>query len=101
MRAARMGSVRLRCRMALRMRNQPRRCGTEGSAGASTIYQYMRVWMPLLVCSVLVAQDAPTIKVDVDIVNILFNVRDKHNGLVGSLTKDDFSIFEDAKQQDI
>lgn len=51
---------------------------------------------------IMVAQDAPpTIKVDVDIVNVLFNVRDKHTGLVGNLTKDDFTIFEDGKQQEI
>jgi len=56
--------------------------------------------------ALLLAQDPapdalPTIKVDVDVVNILFNVRDKHTGLVGNLTKDDFTIFEDGKQQEI
>jgi VWFA-related protein len=50
----------------------------------------------------LPAQDEPTtIKVDVDVVNILFNVRDKKGGLIGNLEKGDFSIFEDGKQQDI
>jgi VWFA-related protein len=49
-----------------------------------------------------VGQDVePTIKVEVNVVNILFNVRDKHSGLVGNLTKDDFTIFEDGKQQEI
>ena len=47
------------------------------------------------------AQDEPTIKVQVEVVNILFNVRDKRGGLVGNLSKDDFTIFEDGKQQDI
>ncbi|HTA70217.1 MAG TPA: VWA domain-containing protein [Bryobacteraceae bacterium] len=47
------------------------------------------------------AQDEPTIKVEVQLVNILFNVRDKRGGLVGSLNKDDFSIFEDGKQQEV
>ncbi len=47
------------------------------------------------------AQDEPTIKVEVQLVNILFNVRDKRGGLVGSLNKDDFMIFEDGKQQDV
>lgn len=47
------------------------------------------------------AQDAPTIKVDVDVVNILFNVRDKKGALIGNLEKGDFSIFEDGKQQEI
>ena len=47
------------------------------------------------------AQDEPTIKVEVQLVNILFNVRDKRGGLIGNLNKDDFTIFEDGKQQDI
>jgi len=49
----------------------------------------------------MMAQDAPTIKVDVDIVNILFNVRDKRGGLVSNLNKADFSITEDGKDQQI
>ena len=47
------------------------------------------------------AQDEPTIKVEVEVVNILFNVRDKRGGLIGNLNKNDFTIFEDGKQQDI
>jgi VWFA-related protein len=39
--------------------------------------------------------------VDVDVVNILASVRDKHNGLIGNLNKDDFTLFEDGKQQTI
>jgi len=46
-------------------------------------------------------QDEPTIKVEVNVVNILFTVRDKRGGLIGNLNKDDFTIFEDGKQQDI
>ena len=34
-------------------------------------------------------------------VNILASVRDKHNGLVANLNKDDFTLFEDGKQQTI
>ncbi len=41
----------------------------------------------------------PTIKVDVDLVNLMFTVRNKSNALVPTLTKDDFTIFEDGKQQ--
>ncbi len=51
--------------------------------------------------TLLMAQDAPTIKVDVDVVNVLFNVRDKRGGLVGNLEKGDFTMLEDGKQQDI
>jgi VWFA-related protein len=50
---------------------------------------------------VMLAQDDTTIKVEVQLVNILFNVRDKRGGLVGSLNKDDFTIFEDGKQQEV
>ncbi len=44
--------------------------------------------------------DAP-IKVDVNVVNILCAVRDKHSGLINNLSKDDFQLFEDGKQQTI
>jgi VWFA-related protein len=42
-----------------------------------------------------------TIKVDVDVVNVLSSVRDKKGRLVGNLTKDDFLVYEDGKQQEI
>jgi VWFA-related protein len=42
-----------------------------------------------------------TIKVDVDLVNVLFSVHNRQNGLVGNLGKDDFTLYEDGKQQDI
>jgi VWFA-related protein len=44
---------------------------------------------------------APTIKVDVDIVNVLCSVRDKRGAYVANLTKDDFAVFEDGKPQTI
>jgi VWFA-related protein len=47
------------------------------------------------------AQDEPTIKLDVSLVNILCSVRNKSNGLVGNLEKGDFQIFEDGKQMDV
>ena len=54
----------------------------------------------LLLACALWAQDT-VLKVEVDIVNVLFNVRGKNNALIGDLTKDDFTIFEDGKQQAI
>jgi VWFA-related protein len=52
--------------------------------------------------ALLLAQDdAATLKVEVSLVNILFNVRDKKGGLVGSLNKDDFKVFEDGKEQEV
>ncbi len=42
-----------------------------------------------------------TFKVSVDVVNIFFNVKDKHGLLIPSLTKNDFQVFEDGKPQTI
>jgi VWFA-related protein len=61
----------------------------------------MRPIALLLAGTMLLAQDSPTIKVDVDVVNILFNVRSKHGGLIGNLEKNDFTLFEEGKQQDV
>ncbi len=44
---------------------------------------------------------AETLKVNVNVVQLFFNVKDKHNALVPNLTKDDFQIFEDGKPQTI
>jgi len=46
-------------------------------------------------------EDLPTIKVDVDLVNVMFTVRNKNGALIPSLTKDDLNIFEDGKQQSV
>src|ERR1700681_348002 len=85
------------------------RIATRCRNGASTNISSMRAISILLVSAMLLApggpatfaQDEPTIKVEVQLVNILFNVRDKRGGLVGSLNKEDFTIFEDGKQQEV
>jgi len=41
------------------------------------------------------------IKVDVDVVNVYCSVRNKQNGLVNTLSKSDFDLAEDGKQQAI
>ena len=46
-------------------------------------------------------QPAATVKVNVNVVQLFFNVKDKKGGLIPSLTKDDFEIFEDGKPQTI
>ncbi len=47
-------------------------------------------------------QDLPApIRVDVDVVNILASVRDRHGALVSNLEKQDFTILEDGKPQNI
>jgi VWFA-related protein len=44
---------------------------------------------------------AATLKVNVNLVSLYFTVRDKHNGLVSTLTKKDCGILEDKQQQTI
>jgi VWFA-related protein len=42
-----------------------------------------------------------TLRVDVDVVSILFNAKDKSGHLIPNLPKDDFVIFEDGRPQNI
>jgi len=42
-----------------------------------------------------------TFKVNVDVVQLFFNVKDKKGALLPNLTKDDFDVFEDGKPQTI
>ena len=42
-----------------------------------------------------------TLKVNVNVVQLFFNVKDKHGALIPNLTKDNFEIFEDGKPQTI
>lgn len=42
-----------------------------------------------------------TLKVQVDVVNVFFNVKDKKGLLIPNLTKDDFELLEDGKPQTI
>ncbi len=44
---------------------------------------------------------APTFKVDVNVVNLYFNVKDKHGGLIPDLKKEDFQVLEDGAAQKI
>ena len=46
-------------------------------------------------------QPTETLKVNVNVVQLFFNVKDKHGTLIPNLTKDDFSIAEDGKPQTI
>jgi len=46
-------------------------------------------------------EEIPTIKVDVDIVNILCSVRDRNGALIPSLGKDDFVVKDEGQTQDI
>src|SRR5262249_62399040 len=46
-------------------------------------------------------QPATTLKVNVEVVQLFFNVKDKRGGLIPNLTKDDLQGLEDGKPQTI
>ncbi|HYL13534.1 MAG TPA: VWA domain-containing protein [Terriglobales bacterium] len=46
-------------------------------------------------------QSVETLKVNVNVVQLFFNVKDKHGLLISDQTKDDFEILEDGKPQTI
>ena len=43
----------------------------------------------------------PIIRVDVNLVNVLFSVRDKKGALIPDLTQQDFTVLEEGKQQEV
>jgi len=46
-------------------------------------------------------QNVPTFKANVNVVNLFFNVKDKHGALIPNLTKEDFQVLEDGKPQTV
>jgi VWFA-related protein len=46
-------------------------------------------------------QSVSTLKVNVNVVQLFFNVKDKHGALIPALTKNDFDVLEDGKPQTI
>jgi len=44
-------------------------------------------------------QSIETLKVNVEVVQLFFNVKDKHGALIPNLNKDNFDLFEDGKVQ--
>lgn len=71
------------------------------------------VWMTLAGVAILPAQQQPaqqpaqqddeveTFRVDVNLVNLFFNAKDRRGGLLAGLTKDNFEVLEDGKPQSI
>jgi VWFA-related protein len=51
--------------------------------------------------AIMRAQESPTYKVDVSVVNVLATVRDHEGRIIGDLSKDDFILEEDGKPQEI
>src|SRR6266446_6124285 len=46
-------------------------------------------------------QSVETLKVNVEVVQLFFNVKDKHGALIPNLNKDNFGLFEDGQPQTI
>jgi VWFA-related protein len=46
-------------------------------------------------------QSSQTLKVQTNLVNVFVTVRDKHNGIISDLGKDDFKILEDGQDQKV
>lgn len=46
-------------------------------------------------------ESTETLKVNVEVVQLFFNVKDKHGALIPNLTKDNFDVAEDSKPQTI
>jgi VWFA-related protein len=60
------------------------------------------IWLAVLTIGVFtIAQERPTFKVDVDVVNVLATVRDRSGNIVNNLTQDDFILEENGKKQEI
>src|SRR5512135_226640 len=98
----RTGSADFRCMSAffiLKGNETPSRPGQSYSISMRRLYLCVP-GMAVLVVLGLMAQDN-TIKVDVDLVNVLCTVHGKNNALIGGLEKADFHLFEDAKEQEI
>ncbi len=67
-----------------------------------------RGWLVLLLAGVAAAQvvlntpeSAPTLRVDVTLVNVYCSVRDRHGAFVRDMAKEEFEIREDGKRQPI
>ena len=64
----------------------------------------VRKFLAILVAGFLAAAIAPAqkpLQVKVNLVNVAFTARDARGALVGSLTKDDVELYEDAAPQQI
>ena len=66
------------------------------------------IWMPLSALAQKPEAQKPeddqsvtTLKTYVNVVNLFFNVKDKHGALIPNLTKDQFQVFEDGKPQTV
>jgi len=81
------------------------RSGLKGSGirvrRASRRYSYCRLLTALLLTPFAIAQEEPTIRVNVQLVRILATVKDPSGALVGSLDKSDFEVRDNGAVQQI
>jgi VWFA-related protein len=68
---------------------------------SSGLYCKRSLSLILLAVAIVPGQDTPSIRVDVDLVNVLCSVRDKSGALVNHLKQDDFILLEQGKPQTI
>ena len=57
--------------------------------------------LAILCVGVLLAQESPTIRVDVRLVQVIVSVKNRSGELVGSLAKDDFDVYDNGARQEI
>jgi hypothetical protein len=58
--------------------------------------------LPFIFClAAAVGADLPRIRVDINLVNMAFTVRDERGALAGDLSKEDFEVLEDGVPQRI
>ena len=72
------------------------------SSLSAASYRRTSVLVALLLCAPgLPSQQTPTFSSDVNVVNVLATVRDKHGQIVNNLSKDDFKLAQDGQPQTI
>ncbi len=80
-----------------------------GSIATVCIYRHLylsavliaSILLLLFLAKRLAAQEDKPLRLDVKLVSLFVNVTDKNGALVGSLTQEDFKIFEDGRAQNI
>ncbi|MGD0893264.1 MAG: VWA domain-containing protein [Terracidiphilus sp.] len=76
---------------------QPSLSERQGALAPAAIFAFLMI---LLSVPFLPAQ-GPTFHIDTKLVNVFVNVTDRNGAIVGGLTREDFSITEDGRPQDI
>jgi Ca-activated chloride channel homolog len=61
----------------------------------------MIILLTLLFLTPFLSAQDPTFRINAKLVNVFVNVTDRNGSIVGSLTRDDFSVTEDGRPQDI